>query len=276
MFAAVQLGDRRPPYVYLAVLVCLLGASSASAQDHDHEQAGKALHFSHPLVSESPSPDTKLRVDYGLTKESEEGDALIHRARLGAEYAPFRWLSFEFNLPYVIADRDDEANRHNLDNIEAAIKLASFVLEDQGMLLGGGLELGLPTGNSSNGIGSDRLVEIEPFVDVGVELGPFEGIGFLKFGFPANGNSEDADWELGWNVSLLHHTTPWLETILEFDGGRAWGGEEDGETVAHVSPGLKLIPLSDHDLAIGSAISLPITNDEEFDLRWIFSIFYHF
>ena len=27
--------------------------------DHDHE----GLHFSHPLLNESPSPDTKLRLD---------------------------------------------------------------------------------------------------------------------------------------------------------------------------------------------------------------------
>ena len=117
---------------------------------------------------------------------------------------------------------------------------------------------------------------IEPFVDVGVKHGDLEAIGFLKFGFPGNENGEDLDWGLGWNASLLYHVTPRLAGILEFDGERVWGGEEDGETVADVTPGIRLNPFSERDLAVGTGISLPITNDEEFDLRWILSIFYHF
>ena len=256
------------------LFVSFLLASAAGADEHRPHDSG--LHFSHPLVSESPSPDSKIRADYALMKETNEEDALIHRVDLIGEYAPARWVSVEIALPYTIADRDEEANRHNLDNMEVALKLASFAFEDEGLLLGGGLEVGLPTGNSSNDIGSDRLVMIEPFVDFGLKRAGFELVGFLKFGFPANENSDDPDWELGWNASLLYHATPWLEPILEFDGERVWGGEEDGETVAHVSPGFKLKPLADSDFKIGTGISLPITNDEEFDLRWLLSVFYHF
>ncbi len=209
-------------------------------------------------------------------KETAEEDALIHRVIFEGEYAPVRWMSFEIEIPYTVADRDEEPNRHNLDDLEVAIKLANFVFEDEGVLLGGGLELGLPTGNSSNELGSDRRIMIEPFVDVGWKRGDFEVIGFLKFGFPENEAADDPDWELGWNTSLLYHATPVLASVLEFDGERVWGGEEDGETVAHVSPGLRMNPLADHDFAVGTGVSIPITNDEEFDLRWSISIFYHF
>jgi hypothetical protein len=209
-------------------------------------------------------------------KETAEEDATVHAVAIEAEFAPVRWLSLEVSLPYVIADRDEENNAHNLDNLEVAVKLASFVFEDEGILLGGGLELGLPTGNSSNDIGSDRLVMIEPFVDFGVKKGAFEVVGFLKFGFLVNENSEDADWELGWNASLLYRTAPWLAVILEFDGERVWGGEESGENIAHVSPGFRIRPCDDPGFEIGTGISLPITNDEEFDLRWTLSAFYHF
>lgn len=258
-----------------SILLVLFSAANA-AQADDLGAGEPGLHFSHPLVSESPSPDTKVRSDYALMKETVEEDALVHRVTLEAEYAPFRWMSFEIDLPYTVSDRDEESNRHNLDNLELAIKLASFIFEDESVLLGGGLEVELPTGNSSNDIGSDRLVTIEPFVDVGVKKGDLEVVGFLSFGFPENDNSEDPDWELGWNASLLYRATPRLTAILEFDGERVWGGEEDGETVAHVSPGLKLRPFSSPNFEIGTGISLPITNDEEFDLRWIFSAFYHF
>jgi len=258
------------------LFVSFLFANAAGADDHRTHDSG--LHFSHPFVSESPSPDSKIRADYALMKETDEEDALIHRVDLIGEYAPARWVSVEIALPYTIADRDEEANRHNLDNMEVALKLASFAFEDEGLLLGGDLEVGLPTGNSSNDIGSDRPVMLEPFVDFGLKKGDFELVGFLQFGFPENENenADDPDWELGWNASLLYHATPRIEALIEFDGERVWGGEEDGETVAHVSPGLKLQPLDDSGFQIGTGISLPITNDEEFDLRWLLSVFYHF
>jgi hypothetical protein len=87
MFAAFRRGHRRPQFLHLAILVSVLAANSTLADDH--EVADEALHFSHPLVSESPSPDTKLRVDYELTKESAEQDALVHRTRLEADTRPF-------------------------------------------------------------------------------------------------------------------------------------------------------------------------------------------
>lgn len=256
------------------MLVALDPASLVHAHEDSFQPA--ELHFAHPVISESPSPDSKVRGDYTLTKRTGDERALDHGVRFEGEYAPFRWMSFEVNLPYVVADRDERSNRQGLDDMEVAIKLASFALEDSGILLGGGMEFGLPTGNSNNDIGSDRVVMIEPYLDLGIKFADFETIGFLKFGFPENENGSDPDWELGWNASLLYHVTPSVAGMLEFDGERISGGEEDGETVAHVTPGLRVHPFEDHRLAFGTGISLPITNDEEFKLRWILSVFFHF
>lgn len=81
----------------------LLSVSSvAIAQDlddHDHDHEG--LHFSHPIVSESPSPDTKMRVDYGFTDITENDEELSQNgARLEAEYALHPSFSIEFEVPY--------------------------------------------------------------------------------------------------------------------------------------------------------------------------------
>ena len=54
------------------------------------------------------------------------------------------------------------------------------------------------------------------------------------------------------------------------------GGEEDGNTVVNLTPGLKITPFTSRNIEIGAGASLPITSDEEFDVRAIFSIFYHF
>jgi hypothetical protein len=39
---------------------------------------------------------------------------------------------------------------------------------------------------------------------------------------------------------------------------------------------MRMNPFADYVFAIGSGFSIPIANDEKFDLRRIISIFYHF
>ena len=99
--------------------LCLLGAAGLpaasaadepAAPDHDHEVEVPAdpidegapappepdahdhyghsrLHFAHPLVAESPTPDTKVRFEYIYARETEEEDANRHTLGLEAEYA---------------------------------------------------------------------------------------------------------------------------------------------------------------------------------------------
>ena len=42
------------------------------------------------------------------------------------------------------------------------------------------------------------------------------------------------------------------------------------------TPGIKLRPLRDADLWLGTGVSVPLTSDEEFDARVIASLFWHF
>jgi hypothetical protein len=119
------------------------------------------LHFSHPLFGESPSPDTKVRADYFFRNESREATGESHTARLEGEYALRDWLSIEADIPYTVRDPDPESSERHLDTVEIAVKLATSAFSEQGLLLGGGLELGLPTGDSSREIGSSHILEVD-------------------------------------------------------------------------------------------------------------------
>ncbi len=259
----------------LAVLaIGLLLGPDASRADADHS---KDLHFSHPLFGESPSPDTKVRADYFFQNESREATGESHMLRVEAEYALRRWVSVEADVPFTVRNPDDESKERHLDTVEIAVKLASSAFSERGLLLGGGLELGLPTGDSSKEIGSSHIIVVEPFVDFGLKRGKLELTGFLSAGIPMNENGDnEADVELGWNASFLYQLTSQVELLLEFNGERVFGGEERGHSTAVIAPGLKLAPTRDRKLKIGVGVGLPISNDKDFHALALFSVFYHF
>src|SRR5712671_3470559 len=71
------------------------------AQEHDDDHDHDHLHFSHPLVTESPSPDTKLRLDYiGFRTRDPTG---IHENtfRLEGEYAFTHSVSLAVVAPFI-------------------------------------------------------------------------------------------------------------------------------------------------------------------------------
>ncbi len=259
----------------LAVLaVGLLLKPGASQADPDHSEE---LHFSHPLFGESPSPDTKVRVDYFRKNETRETTGESHTARFEAEYALRRWVSIEADIPYTVRDPDHESKERHLDTAGIAVKLASSAFSEHGLLLGGGLELGLPTGNDSREIGSSHIVEVEPFLNFGIKRGQLEVTGAVSAGIPMNKNGDDeADVEFGWNASFLYHLNSRTELLLEFNGERVSGGEESGHSPAVIAPGLKFAPTRDQNLKIGVGVGLPISNDKDFHALALFSVYYHF
>ncbi len=246
------------------------------ALGHPHEHEPNDLHFTHPLVAESPSPDTKVRFDYRF-ENLANGAGEMHFLSFEAEYAFGRQLSIHAEAPYVFLDHHgDEDDRLGDTIIEA--KYANFTFAEHGLLLGGGLEAGLPTGDDGCGIGSDHGFEIAPFLDFGYRRDRFEVIGIAEFGIPANRHGhEEADYEFGWNLALLYHAAPSLVPLVELDGKSLLGGEEGGFAPIYATPGVIVYPWAEHpNLMMGAGVSLPLTADREFHVRSILAVFYHF
>ncbi len=142
------------------------GGLAAEEQQHEHDGAshrGADLHFSHPLIAESVSPDTKVRVDYFFRSVAAEGgDVAESTFRLESEYAFHRSVSVEIDLPYTIRDVPGSGSMSHLD------------------------EAGLPTGNDASGIGSGHIVDLEPLLRGGYRQGPLEASASTGFGIPMN------------------------------------------------------------------------------------------
>ncbi len=103
------------------------------------------------------------------------------------EYAFSRHFSLELDVPYTFINAQEEVTINNLNSVEIGLKYANFALEKKGILLGGGMEFGLPTGNDNKDIGSATVWEFEPFFDIGWIKNNLEIVSFLTFGIPVNG-----------------------------------------------------------------------------------------
>ena len=271
-------------HVLVAALLTAIAAAGSGREalaneEGEGSEARQHLKFSHPLVSNTPEPETYLRFIYDYFNEprhEHEPGADRHTLTVGAEYALIRSFSLELFAPYTFLNPDEGSSTNRLDNLELVGKYASFAFEEHGLLLGGGLALELPTGNEDKGIGSSHIVVIEPFLDFGYRANRFELIGFTNFGFPVNEHDEDeADFELSWNLSFLYRITDRFQYLLEFEGEHDFGGENDGFNVVNISPGIKYQVLKNR-LSLGASVRLPLTQDKEFYVSPRFSVFYHF
>lgn len=258
-------------YMLAMAIVFGAGITEVRAQtrdsDADHEQADHdhdGLHFSHPLIAESVSPDTKVRLDHQFL-DLPDGDQ-INVGVFEAEYAFFRSFSIETGLPYSYTDGD-------FGNLEVALKFANFALEDAGILLGYGVEFGFPT---AGGL-IEAESEIAPFLNIGLKRGDLEIVAWGILGVPfSQEEGEEIETEIEVNLAALYHISERFDALLEMDGAGGISGDAVGEDVVNLSPGIRFRLGPDGPLVIGSSIGFPLTNQEEFSTRWTTSLFWHF
>ncbi len=300
----------------LATLVALPAAAAAQAHEHSHDDPhGHAgLHFAHPMISGSVSPDRKVRLDY-VRLDFPEASA-ENAFQITGEWAPTRAVSLEAAVPY-------SATASALGFTEVAVKFSSYAFEDRGLLLGGGLAAGLPTsgdapeethgdhhhGEGDHGHGSRRVrgldaapglasgggppaadgisavrpslgrdhYEIEPFLNAGWKAGPWEVVAFTRFGIPtADGAESGSHPHLTYNASVLYRATSRVQALLEYDGVSEVGEPGPGHREGYLSPGLKVRIFEGRTLFLGGAVSLPVAGEESLDNRVRISLFQHF
>jgi hypothetical protein len=276
------------PVAVSMVLALFAGVvQSAGAEDEVHGQIvddlhakhshSDAMHFLHPLVTESPLPENEARL--GFSYSNLPGDEGHEFAITGAfEWAPVRWFSLEVTAPLVFLDPDDDASQNRLGDVGIGFKFATFAFEEHGVLLSAGLEIGIPTGNNEKGIGTDNVIELEPWVGMGLKFDRFEWLTRVGVGIPTNQNGDrEADAELEWATSLLYHIAEdKLAVLVELDGVSVFGEEEDGYNSLSITPGVRVFPFGNPDVSLGTGIRLPLTDDRDSHMQGIFTVFFHF
>lgn len=250
------------------------GHEHPAGQEHGHSHG---LHFTHPLIAESVSPDTKVRMDYAHRTPTSEGEVEFE-----GEYAFHRSFSIEVGIPTLSRNFQAGSTEFGPEHIHAAFKFANYAFEDQGLLLGYGLEFGLPWGRNPEAehgghVHGQDVYEISPFLNAGLMAGDWELVGFGIFSIPTHqDHQENVSTTFRYNLSALYHATPRLEPLLELNGQTGLSGAAIGEAASYVTPGLRVLPFTDMPLAVGLGLSVPLTDDRGFDTRTVMSLFYHF
>jgi len=256
------------------MLAMLSRAAIAQYHDHgDHDHDGP-LHFAHPLFTESPSPDTKVRLDYLFRRIARE--SYEHSVRLEAEYAFTPSVSVEANIP-LTSKSESGTTANAVGSGEIALKLASFAAASRGFLFGGGIALGVPTGNDRKAIGSGHIVEIEPYLDAGYKRGEAELVTFLSFSTTAHRRSDESrEEEVALAVSGLYHLAERIESLLEFQASRSVAGDETGRQTVSAALGFKYHVGTVHHLVLGIGGRLPLRNERDSDHEVLVSALWHF
>ncbi|MFL5640551.1 MAG: hypothetical protein ACJ78M_14365 [Gemmatimonadaceae bacterium] len=280
MYSSSTLGSmlrvcsRSTPFILLVALV--IPYSMLHSQEHDDDHDHEHLHFSHPLVTESPSPDTKIRFDYLTIRTSGATRERGHEVRLEGEYAFTHSVSLAVVTPYVWRKNQVTPEVSGFGNVELSLKAASLALAEHGILLGGGITTALPTGSDSKEIGSSHLVEIESFLDAAYKRNALELVGFatLSSNFRRRAG-EESERALTFDFSTLYRIQSRLEALIEATTERALTGAESGSQQTFIAPGLKIYPFTNKQLMFGASAEFGTGAVSDTKLL-LLSAFYHF
>jgi hypothetical protein len=273
----VRAGQHFVVYVFVASLTAVVPTRArAQDADHDEDHGHGYLHFSHPLITESPSPDTKFRLDAAFGSSDEPADSHAIGLRGEVEYAFSKSLSLAVVAPFVRVTSPRDARASSLGSVELSAKAASFSFAESGVLVGGGMTVGLPTGSDTKGIGSGHLYELAPFVDAAVRRGDVEMVGFLTYSTTANRNATDENLRsLTFDGSMLWRVISEVELLAEVTTSRSTGGPDGAHSETFLAPGVKWRPSAWPKIALGVAGILGVGDASKSDALQV-SAFYHF
>ena len=270
------LGGAHSCRLLLIAVLFFVPLTGTQAQEHEEDHDHDHLHFSHPLVTESPSPDTKFRLDYIYARINGAAGAREHTFRLEGEYAFTHSVSLALVTPFISRTVRGTDRASGLGNIELSLKAASLAFGERGLLFGGGLSAALPTGSDVKGIGSAHIIELEPFLDAGYKRNAFELVGFAILSSTFHRRAgEEAERNLTFDFSALYQVLSRFEGLIEVTTARAFIGPDSGSQRTFVAPGFKAYPFTNRQLMFGASVEIGtgVVHDTR---ALLVSGFYHF
>jgi hypothetical protein len=253
----------------------VLAQESVISKDIDDYKRQEHLEFSHPLITESISPDTKIRSTFLDTKAKD--NMFSQTYVLEVEYALVPGFSIHLDVPYTVVNTTGNHSISSLDEIELTFKFANFAFESHNVLLGYGISFGLPTGNQTKGIGNDHIWNINPFFNGGIIWKRWEWTAYFIFSIPSNQSiNENIQSALESRLTALYHISSRWEVLLEAGNVSQISHFYQNGNNYDLTEGIKFRPNPDKPWIMAIGARHPVFRNDEIKLQGIISVFYHF
>ena len=260
--------------VILFSIIIPLTISNSFAQKN-----GKAkedhFEFSHPIFTESISPDTKIRFNYVNTKV--DSAMYSHGFDLEMEYSPVRAFSLHLDIPYTVLKPKGASALSHFEDVELALKFANFAFAKHKVLVGYGVSFGFPTGSDLKGIGSSHIFSIDPFFNGGVMWRKWEWTAYFTFDIPTHQQlQENLQTGLESRITALYHLDPHFQLLVEAGNSTEIGHRTATEKNYDIAEGFKYQPDPEKPWILALGVREPLGTNTEFKFQGMFSLFYHF
>jgi len=244
--------------------------------------------FIHLFGLEPAFLDRDLFLDVVVTSADDEDETEL-AAEL--EYAFTRRLGIVAELPVV--HLNPEAGETETGLGDAAIAPRAVLIETDRFLLAANLDVTLPTGSESRGLGGGE-VALAPSVSTWLDLGNWVT---LSTQFGTEHGLETGDSELFYSAALTysfqgpallngtahvhgdhaaesHMPFGLTSLLLEYTGRTGLSGEDDNRNTAEILFGVS--HTLNESLEVRGAYQLPVGGTEDIDYSYVLSVIYHF
>lgn len=248
---------------------------------HAHDSARGTPYF-HPVGLEPAFLGRDLIFTYRRTQADREVE---QEFEVEAEWAFTRRLGVAVEVPYVHVDPPGESNEQGFGDI--AIAPRALLVETELFLLSLNLEVVIPTGQESRGLGGGEAA-LAPSLSTWIDLGywiTLQGQAGTETGL------ESSDTEIFYKASLawtlrgpalydpgpgpIHGVPPGLvSAFVEYSGRTILKGEDDGDATGECLFGLSYQVTS--TLEVRGGYEIPVGGPQEIDRSFFLGALLHF
>ena len=246
---------------------------------HSHFSQG-GTPFVHGFGIEPAYLDRDLFVDSAFIWGEDEKE---FETEIELEWAFTRRLGVVVEVPYI--ERNPDVGPTVSGFGDMAIAPRALLYEGERFLVSANLEISLPTGSESKGLGGEE-VGLAPSFSTWFDLGNRTTM-LSQVGFETGVESGDSEifYSAAFTHSILtrsgdtshdmiHFPAGMLNLITEFTGRTGTNGPDDSKSSAELLFGLSY--LLDPNWEIRGAYQFPVVGNTEFEKAVIFGMIYHF
>ncbi|MBI3621328.1 MAG: cytochrome c [Nitrospirae bacterium] len=234
------------------------------------------LSFPRPLITGKAIPEQEVVLGGQLMRAVRNANPNEQSMTFSGavEYRINGLTEIELEVPVSAINLDPGPSTAGLGDVAVALKRVLFFSVEHLTIVTAALELGLPTGRSSRGLGGGQLVW-EPGLRAGWRWNDVILQSDLRLELPQQtANTEAA---LLYNVALGYEFEPdprlELVPMVELNTETLLNGADGGRTLSAVLPQLRLKWLV---WSAGAGVQFPFTPVKDFDLRVLFDLTYEY